>query len=187
MGLSSVFLKESSAVALTALLCLKLTSSSGTRRKNEGLMTTYAEVVKNLLQTDATNDFIAKTDFNLTGYNEPWTMPRTQYEVALVPSSLKSPTIFEIGNLPWLAKDFFKYGKRHQDKGQCPIAYRSADDKRYRRDVSCILSSIGTRAGYARYERIQISLNRSVPFCRVCLSMPHRQAYYPFILNHLRE
>lgn len=94
MWLFHFLMKGSFAAALNERLCLKPTSSSNLPRAKEGMLRTYAEVVKYLLQTYATND-IVKSDAALTSYIKPLPMPQTKYAEALVANSLRFGEVYD--------------------------------------------------------------------------------------------
>lgn len=82
------FMEGSSAAALNARLRLEPTSSSSTPKTKEGMLSSYSEVIKVLLQTYATDDFISETDAALMQYNQLPALLHTQDVRALVTRSL---------------------------------------------------------------------------------------------------
>lgn len=82
-------MKGSSAATLNGRLCLKPTSSWNTCRAKEGMLRTYLKVMNFLLQTNASEDVVAKTAATLTRYTQLSTILPTQYAKTLVSKSLR--------------------------------------------------------------------------------------------------
>lgn len=94
-----VCMKGSFPATLYAHIYLKPTSCLTSIRVKEGILRASLDVVNYLLETCATNDFIAETDAALTHYTYRSMFSPAQYDEALVAKSLTCGEVYDESSL----------------------------------------------------------------------------------------
>lgn len=104
------FMMKPVAAALNAIVSLP---SKSCRRQKEGNLTSYCEVVNNLLETYATDDVIVETEAEIMRYQQPWNKTPIEYAELLCSKALGCDRIYDKYVIKGVVSEFLHESIRH--------------------------------------------------------------------------